>query len=406
MTANLTPKNGEIVQLAERNIKYAYKTHEYYEKLMTQAMAEGCRIVDSNGVGVIIFAHKSTSGWEAQLQAMIDAGWTITASWAIDTERGNRLRAMNSAALASSIHLVCRPRTTHEIGDWRDILQQLPKRIHEWLPRLNDEKVVGADPIFACLGPALEIYSRYDSVEKASGEIVTLREYLEQVWAVVSQEALSMIFSNADATGLEEDARLTAMWLWTLSTDSPSSNAQGKEDNDDEQEETSSKSKKISGFMLEYDAARKIAQGLGVHLEQLTSLVEVKGDKARLLPVSDRSKILFGKRKVEVKPKKKKKKDQLTITGMETYVPEETTTNEEIELSSLGKTVLDRIHQAMLLFARGRSEALKTFLVDEGVGQSDRFWKLANALSALYPVGSDEKRWVDGVLARKKGLGF
>ncbi len=60
----------------------------------------------------------------------------------------------------------------------------------------------------------------------------------------------------------------------------------------------------------------------------------------------------------------------------------------------------------MLLFARGRSEALKTFLVDEGVGQSDRSWKLANALSALYPVGSDEKRWVDGVLARKKGLGF
>jgi putative DNA methylase len=33
-------------------------------------------------------------------------------------------------------------------------------------------------------------------------------------------------------------------------------------------------------------------------------------------------------------------------------------------------------------------------------------WKLAQALSALYPHGTQEKRWVDGVLARKKGLGL
>ncbi len=51
-------------------------------------------------------------------------------------------------------------------------------------------------------------------------------------------------------------------------------------------------------------------------------------------------------------------------------------------------------------------EALKRFLVEEGVGQDLRFWSLGQALSALYPPGSGEKRWVDGVLARKKDLGF
>ena len=66
------------------------------------------------------------------------------------------------------------------------------------------------------LDPALEIFSRYSRVEKASGEQATLREYLEYVWAAVSTEALSMIFEDADAAGLESDARLTAMWLWTL----------------------------------------------------------------------------------------------------------------------------------------------------------------------------------------------
>ncbi len=76
---------------------------------------------------------------------------------------------------------------------------------------------MGADAIFACLGPALEIFSRYSRVEKASGEQVTLKVYLEHVWAAVAKEALIMIFQGADATGFEEDARLTAMWLWTLS---------------------------------------------------------------------------------------------------------------------------------------------------------------------------------------------
>ena len=78
----------------------------------------------------------------------------------------------------------------------------------------------------------------------------------------------------------------------------------------------------------------------------------------------------------------------------------------ELGAPRAGSTTLDQIHQAMLLFGTGRSEALKRFLVEEGVGQQAHFWKLAQALSALYPVGTDEKRWVDGVLARKKGLGF
>jgi len=60
----------------------------------------------------------------------------------------------------------------------------------------------------------------------------------------------------------------------------------------------------------------------------------------------------------------------------------------------------------MLLFAAGQSDALKRFLVDEGIGKNAQFWTLAQALAALYPTGTEEKRWVEGVLARKKGLGL
>lgn len=71
-----------------------------------------------------------------------------------------------------------------------------------------------------------------------------------------------------------------------------------------------------------------------------------------------------------------------------------------------GVTVLDRLHQAMLLFGRAQTSLLRPFLQETHMGNNLRFWRLAQALSALYPAGTDEKRWVDGVLARKKGLGF
>jgi hypothetical protein len=53
-----------------------------------------------------------------------------------------------------------------------------------------------------------------------------------------------------------------------------------------------------------------------------------------------------------------------------------------------------------------RGELLKRFLVEDGVGKDVRFWKLAQSLAALYPPGTDERRWVEGILARKKGLGL
>ena len=69
----------------------------------------------------------------------------------------------------------------------------------------------------------------------------------------------------------------------------------------------------------------------------------------------------------------------------------------ELSLPAPGSTVLDRLHQAMLLFSNGRSDALKRF-IEEDIGQDQGLWSLAQSLSALYPAGSEERRWVEGVL--------
>lgn len=415
-----TPKAREIIVEPTPVADVGVKDQAFYLDNMGRAMTEARRVLHPSGIGVIVFAHKSTAGWEAQLQGMLGAGLVVTASWPIDTEREDKVSGIGQARLVSSIHLVCRPRENpdgsvrrDEIGDWREVLTQLPKRIHDWMPCLAEEGVVGADAIFACLGPALEIFSRYSRVEKASGETVTLKEYLEHVWAAVSKEALKMIFEGADASGFEEDARLTAIWLWTLATgDSMSEDGGQKSEEDPEEEEeedSKAKTRTKGGFVLEYDAARKIAQGLGAHLENLQHLVEIQGETAVLLPVAARTRYLFGKDSAEAPKGRAKKKDsQLTLNfegELKKIEKESEDWTGELK-GKAGQTILNQLHQGMILFAAGRGEALKRLLVEDGIGRNPMFWRLAQSLSALYPSATDEKRWVDGVLARKKGLGF
>ena len=343
-----------------------------------------------------------------------DGGWVGTASWPIDTEMQNRTRAQASASLQSSIFLVCRPRErsdgeleTDLVGDWRDVISALPGRIHEWMPRLAKEGIVGADAIFACIGPALEVFSRYSRVEKSNGDVVELNEYLEHVWGAVANEALATIFDGADSAGLEPDARLTAMWLWTVGAGRPQAEEDESESEIDDEDESSSKQSQPRGYALEFDTARKIAQGLGAHLEELETLVEVKGDTARLLSVSERMRWLFADAVDDVSHRareRSKNSAQGTLFSEAELIKGASSASAAVGHNAAAGTTLDRVHQAMLLFSAGRGDALKRFLTEDGIGVDARFWRVAQSLSALYPSGTDEKRWVDGLLARRKSF--
>jgi len=402
------------------------KTKEYFESTMEQALAECRRVLRPDGVAVVLFAHKETAGWEAMLNALVGAGWTVTASWPIETERGARMRAKNSAVLASSVFLVCRPRPANaRVGDWRQVLAEMNRKVAQWLPRLEAEGIHGADAIFACIGPALEVYSRYERVETASGQVIPLgdvrsdkgqggqRGYLSYVWEAVAREALKIIFPEADPSGFEEDARVTAMWLWTLrqrangpvaERDAEAEILEGSE----EDEETADK--KSAGYSLPYDDARLILQALGAHEARLNrpgGIIAIqksgKNVTVRLLPVAERRRWLL--RAVEEEPRPKRRRNEQPVLFEE--LAEQTANEPTAEpLVTSNQTTLDRLHQAMLLFAAGRTDALRQFLMDEGVGKDSRFWRLADALSRLYPVNSQEKRWVDGLLARKKVMGL
>lgn len=430
---SLTPKTREIVQDSVKRVDGKPKDREFFEKMMARAFDEGHRITQGSGVASIVFAHKTTEGWEALLSGIIKGGWEITGSWPVATEGATRLRAQDSAALATSVHLVCRPRPEEaETGDWGEIYKELPNRIGNWIERLSAEGVRGADLVFACIGPAMELYSRYSKVEDAEGREIPLggdpeaaepyrRGFLAYVWETVGRIALEQILGTAEARArngaagaLEEDARLTALFLWTIQ--STATNGSGVEsdeegDSDDDDEEAGAgKSKK--GLTLVYDVARRFAQPLGIHLDRWEKrIIVIEKGIVRLLPVTDRAEQLLGEdgaigaadliertkgkninyefaflSEVEDRPPKSKPKARKAGSA-----------RDEAPAPKQGTTTLDHVHIAMLLQKSGKSNALRTMLKSE-IERGPDFLRLANALSALYPKDIEEKRLLDAML--------
>ncbi len=416
---------------------------EWYETRMYDAFARMKQVIREDGVASVVFAHKDTDRWEALVSALVQAGWRTTGSWPIATERRQRMRGQGYAALETSVHLVCRPRPVDApVGDWGEVLRELPRRVGDWMERLQSEGVRGADLVFACIGPALEIFSRYRKVETAEGREVTLPEFLEKVWEVVGRTALENVLGTAEAKArngiggaLEEDARLTALFLWTLqstnggtSSPAPSRDRQGAAEDDEEIERSDDTSeeeeedtgeearatKRPKGLTLIFDVVRRFAQPLGIHLPDWEGrIIETRKGVVRLLPVRERARQLFGEAgaslaadRIEAQAKRSPQAtfDFMapepavpTIKGRKKKKPAPGDVSDESLRAHRGATTLDRVHAAMLLQASGRANALRALLKSE-IDRGSDFMRLANALSALYPVGSDEKRLLDAML--------
>src|SRR5262249_52252354 len=127
LSTSLTPKEDECIQnLPHSAVAHLQKDRDFFEKMMARSLAEARRVARPSAIGVVVFAHAQTEAWESMLSALIEAGWCVTASWPIDTERAGRIIAQRQSTLASSVHLVCRPREnpdgslrTCDVGDWR-----------------------------------------------------------------------------------------------------------------------------------------------------------------------------------------------------------------------------------------------------------------------------------------------
>jgi adenine-specific DNA methylase len=424
----LTPKEAEIVQDEACCVNGKPKDRQFFEHEMGMAFAEARRVLRDDGVGCVVFAHKTTEGWEALLSGMTGAGWVINASWPITTEAGNRLRARDSAALAGSVHLVCRPRDQNAgVGDWSEVKAAMERRIRQWLPTLLKHGVRGADAIFSCLGPALESYSKFEKVLTAADREVPLggdpdaiepheRGFLAYVFETLSKEALRQVLGDAETEGFEEDARLTALFLWTLQASKSNGNGavpvSVTEDAGESEDEGKPKKAK-AGVTMPFDTFIRLTRPMGIHYELLQgSIIEIEKGVVRLLPVRERIEDLLGEaaeRQIESISLQDFRQLELGLIEKrraEVAAPLKRGKGKAIanrDLEEVVFTTLDRLHRAMLLFNLGRSTLLRQLLENE-MREGKRFERLALALNALYSEGSDERRMLEGVQASMRGV--
>lgn len=161
-------------------------------------------------------AHKHPDAWETLVSAIIRAGFVVDGSWPIQTEMGNRTRALSSAALASSVWLVCRKRPEAARPGWDNrVLEEMRERLYgrwdegrkQWIipPRLREyweAGIRGPDFVWAATGPALEAYSKHSVVKKANepGQVMAISEFLRAVRRLVVDFVVGRVLSHNGGT--------------------------------------------------------------------------------------------------------------------------------------------------------------------------------------------------------------
>jgi len=165
MDAYLTDKQSEAVANPHRDGSAAIAKQQY-ETLMREMYAECARVIKPNGRMVLMFTHKSQSGWETLTQALIDSGWIINATYPIESESGHSMHIMDSASAASSIFLVCRKREQRdgEPGLWKafggqGVQQKIVDEVQKGLSEFEQLKLRPVDTMVASYGRALRVLS-------------------------------------------------------------------------------------------------------------------------------------------------------------------------------------------------------------------------------------------------------
>jgi len=261
----LSPKRDEAVQLAERNPTYAYKTKERFEKLLTDCFRSARQSMKPDGVCAVMFAHKSTSAWETLLTSLLEAGLVATASWPLDTEMGSRLRSQHSAALASSVLIICRPITTNRDGLLGDVESRLHTRLHERLEYFWNHGIRGADFFMSAIGPAIEVFGANKRVLRLDATEVSIGELLRLTRRIVADYAIQRLAGTECARDIDDLTQLYVIWRWAYGT-----------------------------AEVESGEAIHMAQSMGLEFASLVSekgMLSKKGDKIFLKGPSERQKI-------------------------------------------------------------------------------------------------------------------
>src|SRR6266581_673652 len=202
---HLSPKwnhennDGELIDDPGRHEWDFAKSQAVYEDGMFRAFQSCYKSLSQEGRLVLVFAHKHPDAWETLVSALIRAGFVVDGSWPIQTEMGNRTRALSSAALASSVWLVCKKRAENARPGWDNlVLEEMQRNIIQRLRYFWDAGIRGPDFVWAATGPALEAYSKHPIVKKANepGKVMGVSEFLGHVRRMVADFVVGRVLTQ------------------------------------------------------------------------------------------------------------------------------------------------------------------------------------------------------------------
>jgi len=208
----------ELIDDASRHAGDREASKKAYEDGMAASFAKCADAVSENGRLVIVFANKSPDAWETLAAALIRAGFIVDASWPIQTEQPTRMRGLASAALASSVWLVCRRRPAAARAGWDNhVLDEMRKNIAVQLREFWDAGIRGPDFVWAATGPALEAYSKHPAVRKANepGNL-TVTEFLTHVRRMVVDYVVGQVLTGEKGSDLAAADRLDEVTAYYL----------------------------------------------------------------------------------------------------------------------------------------------------------------------------------------------
>ena len=342
----LTPKRQEIVEQRRHKLLKDRKDSRAYEEMMAKAFSEMCRVMREDGLLCVMFAHKTTAAWETLISALFKSQFVVCSSWPIHTEMKTRMVAMGTAALASSVTLVCRKRP-HDAGTalWDDVRQDLQSVAQERLDFFWNQRIRGADFFISAIGPALSVYGKYERVTKLSGEEVTVGQFLDEVRSLVSNYALAKILKTKHKGIIDPESQFYVVWKWSY-----------------------------ADAKVPADESFKLSQALRLNSESLwdkTGVLEKSSENVQAMPVSKRIKI--------------KNLGEPTTDGAPA-------------------SLIDVLHRMCAFREKNDTPGMVEFLSRSGQANNHSLWLVAQAVSEILPDGDKEKQLMQGLLNQKDGL--
>lgn len=196
MSTMLVPKAEELVANPYRHNGKA-GAEQFFESGF-EAVFERMRKQASDDYPITIYyafkqsettiSGEASTGWSTILEGIVRAGWTVTATWPIRSELGNRIIGSGNNVLASSIVLACRPRsetaTAIDRGGFLSVLRaELPSKLRD----LQQAAVAPVDLAQSTIGPGMAVFTRYAKVTEADGTSMRVRTALELINQVLAE---------------------------------------------------------------------------------------------------------------------------------------------------------------------------------------------------------------------------